>query len=152
MPGPKKLLFRMPLFGHCLCGNGYLFGAGFEDCDHKRLVGIKSVLNLLSQVTLWETYIGPLVSAIIHEGQETFFDIHQLIIDAFYVRYVHIVSRWADILVLFPREYIQCNQGDLGVPVFPRLGGRHFHDLAWASLNHDETVFTQTGALGGVCF
>ena len=44
----------MPLFGHCLCGNGYLFGAGFEDCDHKRLVGIKSVLNLLSQVALCE--------------------------------------------------------------------------------------------------
>lgn len=38
---------------------------------------------------------------------------------------------------------------DLGVTVFASLRGRHFDDLAGASLQHDESVLTQSGALHG---
>lgn len=38
---------------------------------------------------------------------------------------------------------------DLGVAVLAGLGGGHLHDLAGTSLQHDESVLTQGGALLG---
>ena len=39
---------------------------------------------------------------------------------------------------------------DLGVAVFACLGGRHLHNLARASLDHDVAILTKTGALGRI--
>ena len=38
---------------------------------------------------------------------------------------------------------------DLGVTVLAGLGGRHVDDLAWASFNHNVSVFAQSRALHG---
>ena len=63
------------------------------------------------------------------------------------VRNVHVVGGRAQIFKLFASENVDGDKMDLGVTVFSSLGGRHFHDLAWAALNDDEAVLPQGRAL-----
>lgn len=50
---------------------------------------------------------------------------------------------------LFTRKNIDAYEMDFGVTVFTSLRGRHFDDLARASLQHDEAVLAQSRALHG---
>ena len=47
---------------------------------------------------------------------------------------------WAEIFELLAGEDVDGDQMDLGVTVLAGLGGGHLDDLAWAVLDHDETV------------
>lgn len=60
---------------------------------------------------------------------------------------VHVVGRGGKILVLLVGEDIGSDKMDLGVTVLAGLGGGHVDNLARATLDHDETVLTQSRAL-----
>ena len=60
------------------------------------------------------------------------------------------MSRGAKILELLASEDVNGDKMDLGVTVLAGLGGGHVHDLAGATLNHDETVLAQSRALHGI--
>lgn len=55
----------------------------------------------------------------------------------------------AKIFELLASEDIDGDKMDLGVTVLAGLGGGHFDDLAGATLDDDETVLSQSGALHG---
>ena len=54
---------------------------------------------------------------------------------------------WREILQLLAGEEINGSQVDLGVTVLAGLGGGHVDDLAWAVLNHNESVLAQSRTL-----
>ena len=74
---------------------------------------------------------------------------HELIFAAADDWYIHVVGRWAELFKLLPSEDIDSDQVNLSVTVLARLGGGHFDDLAWAVLDHDETVLAKCRALHG---
>lgn len=51
------------------------------------------------------------------------------------------------IFELLASEDINGNNVDLGVTVLSSLGGRHFDDLAWATLDDNVTTLPQSGTL-----
>ena len=59
------------------------------------------------------------------------------------VRNVHVVGGRAKILQLLAGEDVDSDQMHLGVTVLAGLGRRHLNDLAWAVLDHHETVLPQ---------
>jgi len=58
------------------------------------------------------------------------------------VGHVHVVGRWADIFVLLVGEDVDADHVDLGVAVLASLGGRHFDNLAGATLKYQEFWIT----------
>ena len=52
-----------------------------------------------------------------------------------------------EILQLLAGEEIDGSQMDLGVTVLAGLGGGHVDDLAWAVLDHNESVLAQSRTL-----
>lgn len=54
---------------------------------------------------------------------------------------------WRQVFQLLASEDVDGNDMNLGVAVLARLGGRHFDDLARATLDHDMAVLPQRGAL-----
>lgn len=59
------------------------------------------------------------------------------------------MGRRRQIFQLLAGEDVDGNDVDLGVAVLAGLGGRHFDDLAWASLDEDVAVLPQGGTLHG---
>ena len=60
---------------------------------------------------------------------------------------VHVVSRRAEIFQFLAREDINGDKMDFGVTMFASLGSTHFHDLARATLDHNEAVLAERGTL-----
>jgi uncharacterized membrane protein len=56
------------------------------------------------------------------------------------VRDVHVVGGWADIFVLFVGEDVDADHVHLGVAVLAGLRGRHFDDLAGATLEPKQSI------------
>lgn len=50
---------------------------------------------------------------------------------------------WAKFFELLASEDVNGDKMDLGVTVFASLGGGHIDDLAWAVLDHNETVLAE---------
>jgi hypothetical protein len=57
------------------------------------------------------------------------------------------VGGWRQIFQLLAGEDVDGNDVDLGVTVLARLGGGHFDDLAWTSLDDNVAVLPQRRAL-----
>ena len=53
----------------------------------------------------------------------------------------------AQFFQLLAGEDVQGNKMDLGVTVLSGFGGGHVHNLAWAILDHDMSVLTESGTL-----
>jgi hypothetical protein len=60
------------------------------------------------------------------------------------VGHVHVVGRWADIFVLLVGEDVDADHVDLGVAVLASLGGRHFDNLAGATLKLKRPLIIRT--------
>lgn len=54
---------------------------------------------------------------------------------------------WGEIFHFLAGEDVEGNQVDLCVTVLPSLGGGHFDNLAWATLDNNEAVLSQGGTL-----
>lgn len=74
---------------------------------------------------------------------------HKLVFLAGHVGNIHVVGGRAEIFEFLASEDIDGDKMDLGVTVLAGLGGGHFDDLAGATLDDDETVLPQSGALHG---
>jgi len=87
-------------------------------------------------------------ASVVHQGEEAIVgNVQELEIAALDVRDVHVVGGWADIFVLFVGEDVDADHVHLGVAVLAGLRGRHFDDLAGATLEHDEAVLAEGRAL-----
>jgi hypothetical protein len=57
------------------------------------------------------------------------------------------VGGWGEIFQLLASKDVDSNQMNLRVTVLASLGSRHVDNLAWATLNDNETVLSQGGTL-----
>lgn len=62
-------------------------------------------------------------------------------------RHLHVVGGGRQIFQLLAGEDVEGHDVDLGVTVLAGLGGRHFDDLAWATLDDNVTTLPQSGTL-----
>lgn len=65
---------------------------------------------------------------------------------------VNVVGGGADIFVFLIGEDIETDQMHFGVTVLARLGSTHFHNFAWATLDHNIAVLAESRALEWVGF
>jgi hypothetical protein len=75
---------------------------------------------------------------------------HKLVFLAGDVGHIHIVSGRAKLFQLLTSEDVNRDKVDLGVAMFPSLGGRHIDNFAGTVFNNNETVLPQGRALHGV--
>lgn len=57
------------------------------------------------------------------------------------------MSRWREIFQLLASEDVESDQVNLCVTVLASLGGGHVDNLAWATLDDNESVLSQGGTL-----
>lgn len=96
--------------------------------DIKLLIRIMSVsLNLFEVYLIWVSY--------------------QLVFTANDIGDIHVVGRWRKIFQLLASEDVESDQVNLCVAVLASLGGGHVNNLAWATLDDDESVLSQGGTL-----
>jgi len=111
----------------------------------------KELLNLITNLSIWNLDIVLGLTIISHQGEETIVgNIEQLVFLADNIRDVHVVGGWAKFFELLAGEDINSNQMNLGVTVLSSLGGGHVDDLAGTVLDANETVLSQGRALHGV--
>jgi len=143
------ILDTVCLFGTLLAVDGGLFTHSGEndDIDVLALV-LEELLNLVADLTIWDLNIVLGGTVIGHERKEAIVsDIEKLVFLAADVWNIHVVSGWAKFFKLLAGEDVDGDKMDLGVTVLASLGGGHFDNLAWAVLDHDETVLAQSRAL-----
>jgi len=134
-------------------GDHALLSACAQNGAHNILSVSMGCSDLRADVTLWHLQVVPGVATVIHQCQiPVVSNINKLEITALDVGHVHVVSGWADIFVLPVGEDVEGDHVDLGVTVLAGLGGGHLHDLAGTTLDHDEAVLPESGALHGEGF
>jgi len=101
-------------------------------------------LAFFTNISIWNLQILASFTGIIHKGKITIIDINELIILATNVGHVHVVGGRTNVLVLFVGEDVQSDHVDLSVTVLACLGSGHFNDFAWATLDHDESIFAKS--------
>ncbi len=130
------------------------------------LFGTEEFLNLVTDFTFWHLDVILGGTIIRHEGQETIIgDIelqrvrpcsfphigakssYQLVFTTNDVRNLHVVGGWGEIFQLLASKDVESNQMDLRVTVLASLGSGHVDNLAWATLDDNETVLSQGGTL-----
>jgi hypothetical protein len=125
------------------------FTDSLEHCASDIPFGVVGSLNFSAEGVSGQLQVFPGLSGLVHEGQKSFFDADQLVVCTFDVGHFHVVGRRADILELFTGEQIDGDHMDLCVTVLAGLGGRHLHDFAGATLDHNVTALPERGALHG---
>jgi len=124
---------------------------GQDDDVGVLLIGTEELLNLVTNFTIWHLDIILGSTIVGHEGEEVIIgDVEQLIFATSDVGDIHVVGGWGQIFQLLAGEDIESDHVDLGVTVLSSLGGGHVDDLAWATLDDDETVLSQGGTLHGI--
>ena len=132
------------------------------------LISAEKLLDLLTNFTIWHLDIILGGTVVRHKGQETIVsdvklshDIsiwtdlkcrfvicsYQLIFTTNDVGDLHVVGGWGQILQLLAGENVEGSQVNLSVTVLASLGGGHIDDLAWATLDDNESVLSQGGTL-----
>lgn len=101
--------------------------------------------GLCQLLVIGQLQIGLDFTLVVHHGNEALIQIHELRnteqtenkqssygkVLAGNLRYIHVVSGWANILVLLAVEDLYAHQVNFGMTVLSGLGGRHIHDLKW---------------------
>jgi len=126
-----------------LGGDDALFRTGGEASHQNILLLVDSRLNLFTDIVFGALKVVPGLAVVIHEGEETIVHADQLVVFALHVGHLHVVGGGADVLKLFAGEDVESHHVNLGVTVFPGLGGGHLHDLAGPVLDHNETSFAK---------
>jgi len=112
------------------------------------LLGGEELLDLVTNLTIWNLNIILGLTIIGHQGKETIVgDIKKLVLLAGDVWNIHVVGGWAQLFELLAGEDIDGDKMDLGVTVLTGLGGGHVDDLARTVLDADESVLSQGRAL-----
>ena len=75
---------------------------------------------------------------------------HQLVFLARHVGDVHIVGGWTEVFKFFASKDIDGDKVDFCMTVLPGLGCTHFHNLARATLDDNETVLAEGRTLHGI--
>jgi len=89
-------------------------------------------------------------AVLVHQVQKAVLFTNHSVFYTFDVGHLHVVGGWADVLVFLGGEDIDTNQVNLGVTVLAGLGCGHLYNLAGTSLDDDEAVLPQSGALLGI--
>jgi len=137
------------VFLRLLVGNAGLLAHGLEDGDGEGLAGGELLGELLSELALGDLDVVLGVARVKKKAEEAVLDVEELDFIAGNVGDVHVVGGGTHVLVLPLGEDVDGGEVDLGVAVLAGLGGGHVDNLAGPSLDHDESVLAQGGALNG---
>jgi len=148
----RSKVSSLTLLGSLLGLNSSLLAHGSQDDNVGiLLLGLEEAEDLLANLTIGHLDIILGVAVVAHEGEEVIVrDIEKLVLLASDVGDVHVVGGRAQILELLAGEDVDSDEMDLGVTVLSSLGGGHVNNLAGATLDHNEAVLAQGGALHGV--
>jgi len=133
-----------------LGSNDSLFSAGGEH-SAENISGIgNGSLALGANIALRHLQVLTGLTGIVHQGEISVIRaIQELVILARHIGHIHVVGRGADIFILPVGENVKADHVNLGMAVLAGLGGRHLHDFARASLDHNEAVLAKSRTLHG---
>lgn len=104
-----------------LYAEGVLLTHGGDDGDEEVLSVVKHLLDLVSELALWELDVVLRDALVGHEVEEAVVDVDELVFGAGDVGDVHVVGRGGEVLELFVGEDIDRDEVDLGVSVLAGL-------------------------------
>jgi len=145
----KLIFFKLFVDGRVgLRGNDSFLADSGKNCTEDVAAFRDGSLDFGADVTVGQLEVVPGSAGVVHKREEAVIrNVQELEVHALDVGHVHVVGRWADIFVLLVGEDVDADHVDLGVAVLASLGGRHFDNLAGATLQHDESVFAKSRAL-----
>ncbi|KAH3661878.1 hypothetical protein OGAPHI_006057 [Ogataea philodendri] len=124
-------------------GNTSLLTHSRDDSDQKVLTFVKVSLQFITQLSVWGLDVILGLTVVGHQVQVTIVNVQQLELGSSNEWNLHVVGRWGQVLQLLLGEDVKSNQVDLGVTVLTSLGSGHVDNLAWSTLDNNETVLSQ---------
>jgi len=132
-----------------LCIDGHLLTHGSENNNIGfLLLHLEEFRYFLANLALRDFDVVLGIAVITHQAKESIIgDVEKLVFLAKDVGNIHIVSGGAKLLQLLTSEDVNRDKVDLGMTMFPGLGGGHIDNFAGTILNNNETVLPQGRAL-----
>jgi len=137
--------------GRLLAINAGLFTHGGQDNNVGFLaIFVEHLADLLAHLAVGKLDVVLGGAIVGHEGQETVIGhVKKLVFLTADVGNVHVVGGRAQFLQLLASKDVDSNKMNLSVAVLSGLRGGHVDNLARTALDHDVTVFAQSGTLHG---